>query len=80
MDGAADTRRSFAIAWGLRSVQPFSGIRMQRASMRSRGYRVIGSQLRKGVEEGVGRGDDCVDLPGLQRIDWTPQYIGDHIR
>ncbi len=51
-----------------------------RASMRSRGYRVIRSELRKGVEEGVGRGDDYVDLPGFQRVDWAPQCIGGDVR
>ncbi len=51
-----------------------------RASMRSRGYRVIRSELRKGVEERFRSGDDCVDLPVFQRVDWTPQCIGGDVR
>lgn len=38
-----------------------------------------GQKLRKGVEEGMGRGDDGVDLPGFERVDWTPQCTGVHV-
>lgn len=48
--------------------------------MRSRGYRLIGEELRKGVEEGMSRCDDSVDVTGFQCVDGPAHRIGVHVR